>query len=220
MSSAHVQPNPVAPGGAFSAENTPQVVVRAGKTYVCSACGTLVEIPADVVGQLVIAVTPEAENKPVDAASEEQEPGRTEAAQEKSSPSHPVTAEVCTRPSTAKTTRPSRPGRPKQPKRVSFADEMIDGLRVPTAGQLDRALAWVSFHLKVLDRQGSEIKRLRKLLKQRSTIDVPRPSLTGRAQKATREGPSSRVGSARQRHAPADLSVAPDVDNKTQRGPP
>ncbi len=38
----------------------PQVVVRAGKTFVCMACGTLVEIPADVVGQYVLVPASEA----------------------------------------------------------------------------------------------------------------------------------------------------------------
>ncbi len=40
--------------GVSSHDDTPQVVVRAGKTFLCTACGTLVEIPADVVGQYVL----------------------------------------------------------------------------------------------------------------------------------------------------------------------
>ncbi len=35
-----------------------EVVVRAGKTFLCTSCGTLVEVPADVVGQLVMTPDP------------------------------------------------------------------------------------------------------------------------------------------------------------------
>lgn len=147
MSFSHEQPNY---SGASSSESGPQVVVRAGKTFICTACGTLVEVPADVVGQLVIAVEPSPPEEPVKEVVETSTPP-AEAAQ-----SNPDAEQ-----------RPKSNPRPK-PKRASFAGTMIDGLRVPSAKELDRALNWVSFHLTVLDRQGSEIRRLQKTLKRRA----------------------------------------------------
>ncbi|MFN3151069.1 hypothetical protein [Bremerella sp.] len=146
MASFHQQQQQPEPSGSFSEENAPQVVVRAGKHYVCSSCGTLVEIPAEVVGQLVLAAAP--------------------SPQEEASPPTPPQA-----PSTviaAPSPQPPRPKRPSKPQRPSFVGETIDGLRVPSANELDRALAWVSFHLRVLDRQGSEIKRLQKAIEDRN----------------------------------------------------
>ncbi|WDI42270.1 hypothetical protein [Bremerella sp. P1] len=217
MSTASAQPDP---SGSFSPENAPQVVVRAGKTYVCSACGTLVEIPADVVGQLVVAV---------DHSSQDQQDSEPDAREEATSVVPAVdpvasgnTVQTEQRPPATKPkpSRPLRPKRPEQPESNSLTGELIDGLRVPSARQLDRALAWVSFHLKVLDRQGSEINRLRKLLKKRSTSGVPRPSLLGRAEEVPQQQAVGRAGRAKPRHAQADLGVVPDRDHETERGPP
>lgn len=171
--------------GKLSTESQPQVVVRAGKYYVCSACGTMVEIPADVVGQLVFAVdpSPQAHDSP---QREPQPSDPPEPASMPAQPSSPVSTHHSggrARP-VAHTTqatkswgqdtatvgqqqhaRPPRPRRPKAPQRPLYAGQTIDGLVVPTASSLDRAIAWVTFHLTVLDRQGNEFNRLKKLLK-------------------------------------------------------
>lgn len=176
---------------------TPQVVVRADKYYVCSSCGTLVEIPAEVVGQLVLAAS-ETEEVPPTVVSPQPEP---------------------------KPKEPPRPKRPKQPTTVSFVGETIDGLRVPSAKELDRALNWVSFHLRVLDQQGSELKRLEKLLKQRapSGVSCPRPRGHAKAVKSQQTTTTSR--DAHQKHAHEDVGMAPDSHgaqrgNENERGPP
>lgn len=115
--------------------------VRAGKRFVCGACGTLVEIPDDAVGQLVSAIEPA--------------PQKTS-----ESKSRPASVPSATKASPEITPQP----KPKLPlPRKTFVGKVIDGLRVPSGVQLDRALAWVAFHLKVLDRQGAEKKRLQKL---------------------------------------------------------
>lgn len=201
------------PAGSFSIENGPEVVVRAGKYYVCSSCGTLVEIPADVIGQLVIVVKPE---PPVETPSEESsktKPTASAAADDQAKPSpgpsahaaHGSQASMGTTPLPSKTKQhhPSRPSRPKQPGRVSFVGQTIDGLVVPSAEQLDRAFAWVTFHLTVLDRQGAEIKRLQKVIKKRC-----RPK---------RCGPPVHDPPGEMR---ADESSASKKDTAQERGPP
>ena len=234
MSAFPTQPNPVTPGGGFSAENAPQVVVRAGKTFVCSACGTLVEIPPEIVGQLVLAVEPSSQETPAaksairDDVSQEAPrevtpaavvtPSRTTTASGTRSEDHP-------RRSMSGRSLPARPKRPQRPAPVSLAGEVIDGLRVPSGDQLDRALAWVSFHLRVLDRQGSEIERLQKLLKDRPASPVPRPSPLGRAEKANQQVADAPARDASGRHAHEDVSMAPEAfdecDSSAQeRGPP
>lgn len=170
------------PSSQRSPERQPQVVVRAGKHYVCSACGTWVEIPADVVGQLVIAVDP----APQPAEPSQDKPPQEDAKQAVVPPESSQTPASEPQPKssgisrssddghtassssvtpTAQQPKPARPRQPKIPPRESYAGQTIDGLIVPTAGQLDRALNWVTFHLTVLDRQGAECNRLRKLLK-------------------------------------------------------
>lgn len=174
--------------GSFSQEIAPRIVVRAGKHCVCTACGTLVELPEDVTGQWVWVA---AETSSAEPASEEPKPensaaksnpfklhatelsghaatGRANASRRSSSrneawgtPSRPLAS--------PHSPSPSRPQRPKSPRRNTFVGSIIDGLRVPSGAELDRALAWVSFHLKVLDRQGEEIQRLKKQLKLRRT---------------------------------------------------
>ncbi|MFN3148601.1 hypothetical protein [Bremerella sp.] len=225
MSSSHAQPDP---RGSFSTENAPQVVVRAGKTFVCSACGTLVEIPAEVVGQLVLAANPSPQQLPgiPPGSPPDDKPAPKEASQTTASTSPDRSAVASDRPARSRsydapqaqqTLRAPRPRRPKQPFRESFVGQTIDGLTVPSAGELDRALKWVSFHLRVLDRQGSEIKRLKKLLKQRPTIPVPRPSPLGRASDADSREPVSPMDGAPMGHAQADVSMAP-TDNDAARG--
>lgn len=180
-------------GGTKSPGHMPQVVVRAGKTFLCSSCGTLVEVPPEVVGQLVIAVN---------RAPQEEQVDEPHAAQERS-----------TKPA------PSRPKRPIKPKRESFVGQTIDGLQVPSAQQLDRALKWVSFHLRVLDRQGSEIQRLRKLLK---TPPAPRPSPLGPEHEVLLQ-PSDELESNKHAHenvSMASLDAAQKAAQAKERGPP
>ncbi|QDU77651.1 hypothetical protein Pan97_47230 [Bremerella volcania] len=205
MSTTHHLPKA---NGAFSRENKPQVVVRAGKHYVCSSCGTMVEIPADVVGQLVIAIDP---------APKVEEPQQQ--------PSTPVSknADVSIGNSDdAAVERRSTlfaPAKPvaKRPKQKRFVGEMIDGLKVPSAGRLDRALAWVTFHLKVLDRQGSEIKRLKKLLKKES-VPCPRPH--GHAMKVAGHESRRPCRQEQASHAHEDVGMSPNTDPAKERGPP
>ncbi|QDU75297.1 hypothetical protein Pan97_23270 [Bremerella volcania] len=199
MSQAHA---PSDPCGSFPKGNAPQVVVRAGKTFVCSACGTLVEIPADVVGQLVITVGPPPPDPPdAELASRENQ----------------TLAQTSRSTSQCKKTRPPQPRRPQQPAPTAFAGEIIDRLRVPSAKQLDRAFGWVSFHLQVLDRQGSEIKRLRNLLKQRR---VPCPRPRGHVDEVAVQAPVAPSPQQQARYAHEDVSMAPAIDNAKERGPP
>lgn len=216
MSSASPQPDH---RGSLSPENAPQVVVRADKVYVCSACGTLVEIPADVVGQLVIPVAPSTQDEPAATAASSKASLPTESKQE-ADPNQALTEE---RPSqfVPPSSRPPRPRLPRRPKRNAFTGEIIDGLRVPSSHQLDRALAWVSFHLKVLDRQGSEIKRLQKLLKNRCSADrvAPNSPHSSAHDPPARDsiGPPDRTD---QGPARADLNVASPCTQPKGREPP
>ncbi|QDU76783.1 hypothetical protein Pan97_38400 [Bremerella volcania] len=196
MSSIHQQPEP---GG----KRKPQVVVRAEKYFVCSSCGVMVEIPEDVVGQLVIAVDPAPQEKTVEqsVACEETTPAAT----------IPLA--------------PPRPKRPKQPKRTHLTGEIIDGLRVPRSAELDRALAWVTFHLKVLDRQGSELKRLKKLLENESTARGPCLRPHGYAKKFADIELQNSLGHPCEDHAHSNVSMVPErrLQNASQtqeRGPP
>jgi len=216
MSAAQSTPDdPVTPDGGLSVESTPQVVVRAGKTYICSSCGTLVEIPADVVGQLVIVVeaAPPAEvSEAVPTASTPTQP--------KAPPTIGITMQAATRPAKSKKSTPARPRRPKRPEPVAFVGQTIDGLCVPAARQLDRALAWVSFHMKVLDRQQCELQYLQKRLKQRSKTRVPCPRPRGHA-KADAEPDKPRQRDAQKsNHTQDDDGRAPASDSTNQRGPP
>ncbi|WDI41362.1 hypothetical protein [Bremerella sp. P1] len=158
MSTNHAQPDQ---RGTRSTERKPQVVVRAGKTFLCSSCGTLVEVPADVVGQLVVAVDSSPQEAPAEPSVADEQPPQVEP-DPTVTPAKSSSCKDSPRPSHAPKHRPQRPSAPKKSHLIG---EMIDGLKVPSAKQLDRALAWVSFHLKVLDRQGTEKNRLRKLLK-------------------------------------------------------
>ncbi len=245
------------PGGTLSAESTPQVVVRAGKHYVCTACGTLVEIPADVVGMLAVEVNPAPRHKAaqLEAAHldssqskatqqpEKQQPAESLASSPPSAFSHDKQKRVAVttraqekahdgnaQTASPQPARPPRPKRPVSPHRKCFAGQTIDGLIVPTAHKLDRAVSWVMFHLRVLDRQGREFERLRKILKKRrrqvnrggtdhwtqsppgkTNRSKPLPSPPSREQ-AKRSSASACTGwlkRTQRRHAHADVSMAP-----------
>ncbi|WDI42906.1 hypothetical protein [Bremerella sp. P1] len=207
-----------------TAANAPQVVVRAGKTFLCSACGTLVQIPDDVVSQLGIAVDHSVQDQP-----ERESPAQETSTQAESGPKEPaanrepttVVAVPDSPPArTPQKHRPPRPRRPIHARPERFTGQLIDGLRVPSAHELDRALAWVSFHLKVLDRQGSEVKRLQKLLKARSTHVVSPQRSHADAKMAPVEHRAEPLAYAEREHPQADLAVAPDLEDQTQRGPP
>lgn len=201
------------PHGSFSTENAPEVVVRADKYYVCSSCGTLVEIPAEVAGQLVIAVNP----KPSAAASTTKPPLPSQPASSVShkhaagaTPPASTTTQATPRPRADRSSnaqqpnpRPARPSRPKRPTPVSYVGKTIDGLVVPSAEQLDRALKWVAFHLRVLDRQGEELKRLKQKLKKRQPQKQCAPATP------TLQAPTQ-----------TNLHTAPQSDSKRERGPP
>ena len=196
MSTSHKQPE-------HRDSRTPQVVVRADKYYLCSACGTLVEIPPEVVGQLVLV-----------AGETTEAPTAAETPCVETSPSPKLQAQS-----------PPRPKRPKQPARVSFVGETIDGLRVPSAKQLDRALNWVSFHLRVLDRQGSELKRLEKKVKQRAPSEVPSPHPRGHAKEVDAQQPTDSSHGAYQQHGHERVGMAseshkPQRRAAKERGPP
>lgn len=228
-------------GGTLSTESSAQVVVRADKVYLCSSCGTLVEVPADVVGQLVLAVNhaPQETTPPISTtastpattrpatSTSKQHAGGTSGTASKSTQSHVNVVEDRPSAGFAPKARPARPRRPMAPQPVRFVGQTIDGLTVPSAGQLDRALKWVSFHLRVLDRQGSEVKRLKKLLKQRPCTTrqhhprkrnscrvkpaplVPRPRRFLQTDKLPIAARAQRLRRNQQRHAHADVSMAP-----------
>lgn len=184
-----------------SGDSKPQVIVRSGKTYLCSSCGTLVEIPEDVVGQLVIAVDP----SPPEEPAEELPPQ-----EETVSPEPPT---------------PPQPERLKQREKVCFTGQMIDGLRVPSAAELDRAFSWVSFHLQVLDRQGSEIKRLRKLLKKRPKQPAHGPSSEACGKDPPKETSRESKCKVKTSHVDIEVDLPSDDIKRTakknnERGPP
>ncbi|MFN3150172.1 hypothetical protein [Bremerella sp.] len=203
-------------GSENSPGRKPQVVVRAGKTFLCSSCGTLVEVPPEVVGQLVIAVEPTTQQEPNQEPPAQEQPPQTQSLQTQTpQKTHAQKQHSPQRPS-------PRPKRPRQPQRESFVGQTIDGLQVPSAQQLDRALKWVSFHLRVLDRQGSEINRLRKLLK---AHPVPRPSPLERVREVPGQSSDELEPNVHSQHAHEDVSMAPlDATQKAalakERGPP
>lgn len=209
--------------GSLSPENAPRVIVRAGKTFVCSSCGTLVEIPADVVGQLawvgqhVLPQEPVSE-QPVQQPKAQQEPRRDHP----TTPQRPERQASRQRATTTATAnpRPLGPKRPRQPQRATFVGKLIDGLTVPSGHQLDHALNWVYFHLKVLDRQTEEIKRLKKLLKRQSTQQASSSRPRGDSSSKPSHEPIRPGKQAEPTRAHEDLGVAPNRDNETERGPP
>ncbi|WP_207399344.1 hypothetical protein, partial [Bremerella alba] len=137
MSQANAQ---LDPSGSFSSENAPQVVLRAGKAFVCSACGTLVEVPAQVVGRKVTPVEHAARPGVSPVERSQPEPPASDVSANQSGGLNDVADRKA---AAAKVSKP-------KPRR-------IDGIRVPSAQEMDRALAWVSFHLKLLGLQGGEV---------------------------------------------------------------
>lgn len=199
--------------GALSSESTPQVVVRAGKHYVCSSCGTWVEIPADVVGMLVIAPEPQSQST---EAQQETSTSEGVASVAAPTPSKNVAVETNSSRSTSDKTNPRRPTRPQQPPKPGFVGETIDGLRVPSSQELDRAFEWVTFHLKILDRLDSEIKRLKK----RSNVQAS----CARPRAAANESPDKDAptwsNSPREGHAPEPTDIASEPKRAKGREPP
>ncbi len=193
---------------ASSTHDPPQVVVRAGKTYLCSSCGTLIEVPADVVGQYVLvpASAEAAENGNAAKGNAEKRPSPRQA-----TPSSSRSSSTTSGPSTSNKTQATTsqdnakrlplPSRPKRPRRPSFAHQKIDGLHVPSSGEMDRAFHWVSYQLKVLDRKESEIRRLRKLLKP----SVKEPTPRRRPVRPPREVPVKQP----EKHVHEDVDMAP-----------
>ena len=212
MSSNHEPPEQ---DGAISHENQPQVIVRGGKTYVCSACGTLVEIPADIAEQFVLVKPSPAETEKPKEPPQPPEPPRPgdshETTTTAASPNRSFTSPASGSP-------PRRRSAPKRPPRPNFTGHTIDGLRVPSAHQFDRAVNWVSFHLKVLDRQHTEVRRLAKLLKQqrKKTASCRKPRPASAPARPVKKHPE---------HAHEDVSMAPacsfdHADVAHKRGPP
>ncbi|MFN3152644.1 hypothetical protein [Bremerella sp.] len=210
----HTNHEPTQPSGA----NAPQVVVRAGKTFVCSSCGTLVEIPAEVVGQLVLAAAPASQDMPGGGSPPEvKEPAQNEP-ERRERQAQPTLTQQPSRQTASAKPRTQRPKRPQRPQPELFTGTMIDGLRVPSGQQLDRALKWVSFHLRVLDRQSGEIKRLQTLLKQPPPSRVPRPSPLGRASETQSSTRPEQKPQPNQEHAHEDVSMAPESQTNKPKG--
>ena len=246
MSPAHDSPTHE---GAVSHESQPQVIVRAGKTFVCLACGTLVEIPAEFVDQFELvpaAAAPATSHQPYsngpsskDASPEKPIPPETPQAKEPPATKPPSPTAVDDVPSPKRRKPSFQPKHNQKLPRLSFAGQQIDGLTVPTAGQFDRAFAWVSYQLKILDRKHTEFAGLKKLLRKQKKTQAPSPRPRGPTKPATSPVSSESDGPAKPRHAhqdvsmvpgkmrgpdkkhaQADLGVAPEVDRETERGPP
>jgi len=207
MSTQYAPHNPVTPGGGLSNESPPQVVVRAGKTYVCSACGTLVEIPADVVGQLIV----------VPAAAEREEEAASSIDRERPAPDKresSVKPERLVKPesSVPAETRLLRPSRPQPPRPATSRRERIDELVVPTTKEMERLLAWIEYRLQQLRLLKQQEKQLTP--KKRPQVPCCHPR---RPAKPIPVRP--RKGLMR-RHAHADVGMAPELGDGNERGPP
>jgi len=196
MSTTNPPHNPVTPGGEIS----PQVVVRAGKTWVCSACGVLIELPADVVGQMVVLPDPsEPSARPSPTPHEqspENEPLQNDAGpdQETASPS-PGTNRAGMR-------------RPKRLPSAGLPRERIDGLIVPTTEELQRLLSWIDYRLKRLN-------TLRQFEKQST-----KPWSSRSPRREANKVPMRKPWPVKRRHAHADVGMAPSSSHTNQRGPP
>jgi len=189
MSAPNAPSNSILPSG----DNTPQVVVRAGKTYVCSACGTLVEIPAEFVGQIMMA--PE--------CSEERELPNNEHAPAELSPKKPAGGYA----SLAK----DSPRRSLSPKDRP-ARERIDGLIVPTTAEMERLLNWIDYRLKRL----SGLKQWEQQLTRQKTARMPRRH----PRRPAKRVPLRRPIGTLHKHAHEDVSMAPEFAPAKERGPP
>jgi len=226
MFSAHPLLKPVAPGGGLSTESTPQVIVRAGKHYVCSACGVLVELPADVVGQIVVPYqAAEVPDAPVENAADEEPP--TEG-------SNQTEAEVAN--------EEASNGRSPELARVSFQSERIDGLVVPSTQEMERLLAWINYRLKRLgilkqvekrltpsnakrSRQGSAPATTRRVEEGGNCAKVkpqrvPCPRPRGHANKVPLVRLRAVADHANRRPTDADNGIASRMYDAKERGPP
>jgi len=213
--------------GGRSRERAPQVVVRAGKTFVCSACGTWVQVPDDVVGQWVVvadqsgqtaAVSDETATDPRASSDSVTHPA-DEAACSSAAVTPAVPAEEDASPY-SREDRSQRPCSAKPRKRCaakrklprpacagSSAEERIDGLRVPTAGELERLLAWIDYRLKRLN----ELQRLEKELERQ------------KAKRLREDVDPSPVGQGRQAYegdAVARGNALDYAERPNERGPP
>jgi len=202
MSSQHTPHNPVSPGGGRATASPPQVVVRAGKTYACTACGTLVEIPAEVVGQLVAVPEKTARKEITERSPEREQPASEMCASAESSEERRSTQNV----------RRCQPTRRIQPAQVLPERERIDGLIVPTAQEMERLLGWIEYRLQRL----KFLQQLEKQLTRQSSEQVP----VRRLGRPTKRVPTRPRNGLRRRHAHADVSMAPETNEAHQRGPP
>jgi len=214
MSSTNDQPDSC---GSFSPENATQVVVRAGKTFVCSACGTLVEIPADLEGQWVMASASSPNNASDPSDAPNKVPDCVETALSRIPVSAPSTSTTSAPATASPKRRPPRPKRPAAPKPVCFVGQAIEGLQVPTGKELHYAMGWVSFHLKVLDRQGSEVKHLRK---KRPKGRGPCPRPRGHTEELPAEKPQGSSPNANPSQIHEGGDGEPNRDDQHKRGPP
>lgn len=227
---------------ASTTDDAPWVEVRAGKTFLCTACGTVVQVPDDCVEQLGLVVRRPPQSTPAKPDSAEPKPDHRSTTNEKlpreTPPAEPTsTSYTGGKPAaglhtsyrhaarnqphglTAPPLRPppnqpplDRPercrlSRQQRPARRTFAGQRIDGLTVPTAAQLDRALSWVMAHLRTLERQTQEIKQLNKQLRKRRP---PRRSAPEEVRAARGQEPDARP----------DKTGARPADTQHQRGPP
>jgi len=176
------------PRGGRSPERAPQVVVRAGKTWICSACGVMVEVPPEVVGQMVMVPEP---TPPQDTV----EPGLASATPSHEAQTEEQPAGEIPSPVEPLEEKPSpRPTCPRRSSRSNSDQPRIDGLIVPTPKQLQRLMAWVEYRLARLD----VLKKQEKML-----LRIP----SNRPRKApSRQAPSRQ---APPRHAHPDVSMAP-----------
>ncbi|QDU73113.1 hypothetical protein Pan97_00800 [Bremerella volcania] len=226
-SSAHPQPEPA---GASSHDVAPRVVVRAEKYYLCTACGTLVEIPADVVGQLVLLAptskptppsnpTPSSQQLPPTEEEQEKPPGFAAAARPAARfhPTRRTNPQPVARP---KDSRPPQPKRPRTPQQPQWAGVVIDGLPTPSGRQLDNALKWATFHLQVLDRQESEIKRLKKLLTQAAQAQPSCRRTRPPAQRPTRREVPLPTQRECEERVLEEVGTSPTAQSTHERGPP
>jgi len=200
MSSPNAPHNPV----------PPQVVVRAGKTFVCSACGTLVEIPEEYVGRLVVPPQarpdqpPHADARPEEASTTVDPTScastdRTK--HEVASSNQPPRSKTSTRATRVRRIRPADPSR-----------ERIDGLIVPTPRELHRVLAWIEYRLHRLE--------VLKQLEKQFTSPSPPGAPTRRPRRPRKRVPLRQPITTLEKHAHADVGMAPSAHSKKERGPP
>jgi len=222
------------PGGGLSVESASQVVVRAGKAWVCSACGVMVQLPDDVVGQMVIVPEESGRQTPVgetpaaqgDSAQRPSDLGVPHAGEADERGDDLVEDASCrpqgrggpfeeaSRRTEAPPIRPPRPRRPTRPGQTTLGHERIDGLVVPTTQEMERLLAWVDYRLKRLD----GLQRLERELVRQKVEQAP--SSHAEVQQAVSIMTGSAANQTPSGHAHEDVSMAPDSNASQERGPP